>query len=77
MFARPTPLAKFSLFAAVCFAPFLTGCRATPSLADDGSAARLVAAVRSAERADSLRDGPALRRAHPLAAAHRLLAAAD
>ena len=63
--------ARLMLLAAVCLAPFATGCRAMPGLADDGSANRLVAAVRLAET----RRGWSVD--HPLAETHRLLAATE
>ena len=73
MKTRTTLPARLALLAALCVAPLATGCRTAPAMAEDGSAARLVAAVRQAEaRADH-----GLPTDHPLSRAHQLLAAAE
>ena len=65
--------ARSMLLAALCFAPLAVGCRTSPVLANDAAARRLTVAVRLAA-ADPEAGLPA---DHPLAEAHRLLAAAN
>ena len=58
-----------ALLALTVLAPLSVGCRALPTLEDDGATARLVAAVAAAEIAPADRIVPATRADGPLIAA--------